>query len=85
MRADQLCAAVGISRNTASAKSTQIMNLLDIYQMDPDWNLPSLIDDNPLVWLITVDGFIMDARYAPREIQEIAYQKGLIPYIPGEK
>ena len=84
MRADELCAAVGVSQNTASAKSTKIMNLLDIYQMDPDWTLPSLMDENPLAWKIMVDGFILDARYAPREIQEIAYQKGLIPYIPGE-
>jgi hypothetical protein len=85
MRADDLCAAVGVSQNTASSKSTHIMNMLKIYQMDPDWTLPSLIDDNPLVWLITVDGYILDVRYAPREIQEIAYQKGLFPYIPGEK
>lgn len=85
MRADQLCAAVGVSRNTASAKSTHIMNLLHISQMHPEWVLPSMVDDNLLSWLITVDGFILDARYAPREIQEIAFQKGLIPYIPGEK
>ena len=24
----------------------------------------------------------MDARWVPREIQELAYQKGVIPYIP---
>jgi hypothetical protein len=44
--------------------------------------LPSQIDDNPLVWHIMVDGFIVDARSMPREIQEIAYEKGLIPYVP---
>jgi hypothetical protein len=32
--------------------------------------------------MITVDGFIIDARYAPREIQEEALRKGLIPYLP---
>jgi len=25
---------------------------------------------------------IVDARHLPREIQEVAYRKGLIPYIP---
>ncbi len=28
-------------------------------------------------------GFIIDARYAPREIQEEAFRQGLIPYIPS--
>jgi hypothetical protein len=45
MRADELCAAVGVSQGTASTKSTQIMDSLDIYQMDPDWTLPSRMDD----------------------------------------
>ena len=84
MRADELCAAVGVSKSTTSAKSSKIMDLLDIYQMDPDWTLSSLVEENPLAWMIMVDGMIVDARYAPREIQEIAYEKGLIPYVPGE-
>ena len=32
--------------------------------------------------VIEVDGVFMDARMAPRGIQEIAFQKGLIPYLP---
>ena len=84
MRADELCTAVGISQGTASAKSTQIMDMLDIFQMDPNWSLPSLIDGNPMAWMIMVDGLIVDVRTLPREIQEIAYEKGLIPYIPGK-
>lgn len=35
--------------------------------------------------MIGINGFAVDAGYAPREIQEIAYEKGLIPYIPEEK
>jgi hypothetical protein len=31
-----------------------------------------------------MNGLIIDARYAPRHIQEEAYRKGLIPYLPGE-
>jgi len=38
-----------------------------------------------VAWLIQVNGFAMDARYAPREIQEEAFRRGMIPYIPGEK
>jgi len=37
--------------------------------MDPDWTLPSRMDDNIVAWRVSVDGFIMDARYLPREIR----------------
>jgi hypothetical protein len=43
------------------------------------------MDSNPMAWMISVNGFILDARYAPRPIQEEAFRKGLIPYLPGEK
>ena len=54
-------------------------------QFDPDWCLPSMVETNPLVWMIEVDGFTVDARWLPRELQEIAFEKGLIPYVPDEK
>lgn len=52
--------------------------------MDPNWCLPNKLKHNPLVWMISVDGFILDARSAPKEIQEVAYAKGFIPYIPED-
>lgn len=82
MRADELCRKIGVSKGTASAKSTQIMDMLSIFQMHPDWSLPSQLDENPMAWMIMVDGFIVDVRRMPRKIQEVAYRKGLIPYIP---
>ena len=50
-----------------------------------DWTLPSRMDDNPMIWMVEFNGFIADVRSMPRKIQEVAYQKGLIPYIPGEQ
>jgi hypothetical protein len=32
-----------------------------------------------------VNGFVVDVRHMPRDIQEVAYEKGLIPYLPGTK
>jgi hypothetical protein len=58
--------------------------MLNIVQMHPEWSLPSQFDQNPLAWMIQVNGLIIDARHAPREIQEEAYRLGLIPYIPGD-
>lgn len=85
LSAGQLCDLFGISQGTASAKSTQIMDMFNIMQFHPEWSLPSKIDSNPLAWMIQVNGLIVDARYAPREIQEEAFRLGLIPYIPGSR
>ena len=81
--ASQIASYFSLSSSTMQAKSKQIRDLLDMYQMDPEWTLPSMIDQNPLIWMLEVNGLIMDVRYAPREIQEEAFRKGLIPYIPA--
>ena len=82
MGAKELCKRMGVSQGTASAKSTQIMDLLSIMQFDPAWTLPSLVDENLLAWMVSVNGFIVDVRHASREVQEEAYRLGLIPYLP---
>ena len=75
----------GVSQATGQAKSKAILNLLKIHQLDPEWTLPSRLDDNPLVWMLSVNGFLMDIRDAPREAQEVAFEQGLIPYIPADR
>lgn len=85
MRSDDLAAGFGLSKSTVANKSKQIKDLLKITWVDAAWTLPSRIDHNPMAWLISVDGFIIDARSAPRPIQEQAFRMGLIPYIPGER
>ena len=44
-----------------------------------------ILDDNPLVWMIEIDGFLIDMLHAPREMQIAAYENGLIPYVPSEQ
>ena len=83
--AADLCEAFSVSKNTGAGKSRIIRNALHMAQLDPNWCLPSMIDDNPLVWMLMVDGIFVDIRQMPREYQEIAFQKGLIPYIPDDK
>lgn len=80
----QIASSFGLSSSTMQAKSKHIRDLLGMHQMDPDWTLPSMVDQNPLVWMLNVNGFIMDVRHAPRTIQEEAFRKGLIPYIPAD-
>jgi hypothetical protein len=38
--------------------------------------------DNPVAWLIQVNGLIVDAQHMLRDIQEEAFRLGLIPYLP---
>lgn len=77
--------AFGVAESTGQGKSKTIRTMFKIRDFDPAWTLPSRMDDNPLVWMLEVNGFFMDARYAPREVQEIAFEKGLIPYIPADR
>ena len=85
LRADELCAWFGISKSTGGNKSSQIKQMLKMNWMDTHWTLPSRMDSNPMAWFVMVNGMIMDARNLPRPLQEEAYRKGLIPYLPREK
>lgn len=83
IRAGDLCALFGVSRSSGAARAREIMRLLGIGQLDPRWCLPSKLAANPLAWMIEVDGFVVDARHLPRELQEEAYRLGLIPFVPA--
>lgn len=84
LSAGDLCDAFGVSKSTGAAKSKAVRDALGMFQMDPNWGLPSKLADNPMAWLIEVNGIAVDARALPLELQEIAYAKGMIPYIPGK-
>ena len=58
MRANTLCAAFGVSQSSGANKAKLIRDTLaparsagvfGMYQFDPNWCLPSLIDQNPMV------------------------------------
>jgi hypothetical protein len=75
----------GVADSTGQGKSKQVRDTLKMRQLDPNWCLPSRAEDNPLIWMLLVDGLIMDIRQAPLGAQVEAYRKGMIPYIPGHK
>jgi hypothetical protein len=76
IQASQIASYFGLSSSTMQAKSKQIRDLSGMYPMDPDWTIPSMVDNNPLIWMLEVNGLIIDVRHAPREIQEQAFRKG---------
>jgi hypothetical protein len=79
------CVGFGVGQSTASAKSRVISPALDTGRLNPEWVLPSLLDQNPLVWMAEVNGFLDDLRDMPREVQQIAFDEGMIPYIPADE
>jgi hypothetical protein len=85
MTTADLCAAFGVGQSTASAKARVIDDALKPSRMDPAWMLPSLLDRNPLAWMATVNGLLVDLREMPREVQMIAFEKGIIPYVPADR
>jgi len=85
MSAEQLCAEFGVNQHTAANKSATIRKMFGMMQFDPHWCLPSLMAENPLVWLVEFNGLIVDVRTMPRSIQEAAFRRGLIPWIPADQ
>jgi hypothetical protein len=80
-----VCAGFGVGQSTASAKAQAISRAVDAHRLNPKWSLPSLLEQNPLVWMAEVNGLLVDLRDMPREVQEIAFEKGMIPWIPADR
>lgn len=82
MTTAELAGAAGVGESTVAAMFRQIRAHLDLVRFDPAWTRPSKMLDNPLAWMVLVDGTPVDLRQAPRAIQEEAFRQGLIPFVP---
>jgi len=85
MSIPEIARGFGISESTMSGRSKIIRDLLKLMPFDPRWCLPDMKDDNPFIWMIEIDGFMIDIRHMPLDIQKEALELGLIPYIPEKK
>jgi hypothetical protein len=81
--ADQLSAAFGVAKSTMSSKARQVRDLLRISHFSPEFQRADILAQNPLAWIIEVNGLAVDARHVPPVIQAEAFRRGLIPYIPA--
>lgn len=81
--ADQLSAAFGVAASTMSSKARQVRDLLRISHFSPEFQRADVVAQNPLAWIIEVNGLAVDARHVPPGIQAEAYRRGLIPYLPA--
>lgn len=82
MSADDIACEFDVAKGTAYNKAAEIRKLTNLSRLDPEWMVPSLLEENPLVWMVSVNGLLVDVRHMPREVQLIAFEKGLIPFIP---
>lgn len=78
----EIAAAFGVSMATMSAKAKSLREKLRLMPFHPEWCVGSIMENNPLVWMLKVNGVVMDIRTAPREAQIVAFEQGLIPYLP---
>lgn len=77
----ELCGHFGISSSTGGNKAKIVRTALGMDRFDHVWMLAGLLDSMPMAWLIEFDGFVLDARKLPRDLQQVLFQKGLIPYV----
>ena len=82
---DELSRPFGVAPSTAGNKAAEIRKLVQITPLSAEWVLPELIEKNPAFWMLSVNGYIMDVRDLPLEVQQEAARRGLIPYVPAMK
>ena len=86
LKAAELCGHFNIAPSTGQNKSKQIRDALNIRKFDFKWALPEVIErSGGMFWMIGYNGFMVDARQMPRNVQEEAYERGMIPYIYADK
>ncbi len=84
-RAPQIYEFFGTAASTSQNKSKEIREMLDMSMSNFKWLLPSRLADNPLVWLVRVNGLYVDIRALPREVQQEAVELGIIPFLPPQR
>ena len=68
-------------------KTNSICKILNLQFIDQDQSTKSKVSndydiDDRMMWSIAINGFTIDIRNAPLDLQVDAYEHGLIPYIP---
>ena len=52
--------AFGVGESTGQGKSKTIRTLVKMRPFDPEWTLPSRMGQNPMAWMIQVNGVLVD-------------------------
>lgn len=79
LTAAQLATAVGAKQRTMAKKAAMINRLLNIGIYEPELTRVAMLEQHPMAWIVEVNGFLVDARQLPDELQAEARRRGLIP------
>lgn len=60
-------------------KAALIGRILDLGVYEPELTRRAMLESHALAWLVQVNGFIVDARALPNDIQDEARRRGLSP------
>jgi hypothetical protein len=83
LSADQLSDLLDVPKSTMAAKAKRIRDAVGLdAPMDPEFCRHELVAEHPLLWLVEVNGLIIDARTLPADLQAEARRRGLIPDLP---
>ncbi len=85
VRSEEIAKWFGVSTATMQSKSKIIREGLEMVPLDPDFTVESRLANNPLIWMVKVNGFMVDLRLVPRDIQQAAFEQGVIPFIPADQ
>lgn len=65
-------------------KAAMVREVLKLSQHDTEIMRRDLVDASPLTWPLQVNGMLLDARHLPPHLQQEAFERGLIPYVPEQ-
>jgi uncharacterized protein DUF6398 len=85
LTADQLARCLGVVKTTMANKAALINRTLGLGAFEPDLTRAAVLEQHPLAWLVSVDGFVVDARWLPDELQEEARSRDLIPDLDARR
>ena len=77
--ARQLAERLGVVQTTMANKAGLINRTLGIGMFEPELTRLAILEQHPMAWIVEIGGLLMDARTLPREVQDEARRRGLIP------
>jgi len=79
MTVERISEGIGVPKSTLGNKASLICKTLRITRMTYDYHRREMLARDPLPWMIEVNGFLMDARKAPPDVQAELRRRGIIP------
>lgn len=83
VRSEEIAEWFGVSTATMHAKGRVLREGFDLSQLDTRYMLPSRIHNHPMATVVEINGFLVDARSAPIEVQRYFVEEGFLPCMPG--